>query len=272
MKSPRSFDELLQIWHLASLEVRSLVAELTPVQLALPTGCSAWSVQDIFAHVIDIESLMSGQSPLDHVPDWDSLPELGRSGRVTEIGVDGRRSRSLEALLVEFDEIIDVRLSQLMSGSHDLTALVKGPTGSDWTMQKSFEMRINDTWVHGQDIREALGIPGSMDSQAAAISAETLLEMLPFAWAKTVQAPIGSVLEIRVSAPFIISTQVVVDEDGRGGTTSGLVPTVLVEGDWGVLLPLLTGRTDDGAFTTQLKVVGDSELAGRLLAQMAITS
>lgn len=209
---------------------------------------------------------------MDHIPDWDSLPELGRSGRVTEIGVDGRRSRSLEALLGEFDEIIDVRLSQLMSGSHDLTALVQGPTGSDWTMQKSFEMRINDTWVHGQDIRQALGIPGGLDSQAAVIAAESLMEMLPFAWAKTVQAPIGSVLEIRVSTPFIISTQVIVNEDGRAETTSGQVPTVLIEGDWGVLLPLLTGRTDDAAFKTELKVVGDSELAGRLLAQMAITS
>lgn len=272
MKSPRSFDELLEIWLLASLEVRSLVAGLTPVQLALPTGCSAWNVQDIFAHIIDIECLMSGQSAMDHVPDWELLPELGRSGRVTEIGVDGRRSRSLEELLVEFDEIIAMRQTQLMSGSHDLTTLVQGPTGSDWTMQKSFEMRINDTWVHGQDIREALGEPGGMNTQAAVISAESLLEMMPFAWAKTVQAPIGSVLEIRVSTPFITSTQVIVNEDGRAGTTSGQVPTVLVEGDWGVLLPLLTGRTDDAALKAQLTVVGDPELAGRLLAQMAITS
>jgi hypothetical protein len=95
---------------------------------------------------------------------------------------------------------------------------------------------------------------------------------MPFAWAKTVQAPIGSVLEIRVSTPFITSTQVIVNEDGRAGTTSGQVPTVLVEGDWGVLLPLLTGRTDDAALKAQLTVVGDPELAGRLLAQMAITS
>jgi len=272
MKSERTFGEYLDAWLTSILEVRSLVVGLTPNQLALATGCSAWNVQDLFAHIIDIECLMSGQPPIDHTPDWEALPELGRSGRVTEIGVDARRGRTLDELVEEFDEIIATRQSQLMSGSHDLTSIVLGPTGTDWTLKKSFDMRINDTWVHGQDIRTALGQPGGLNTQAAVISAQSLFEMLPFAWAKTVQAPVGSVLEIRITTPFDTSTQVVINDDGRAGLTSGLTPTALVEGDWGVLLPLLTGRTDDASLKSQLQVNGDPDLASRLLAQMSITS
>lgn len=272
MNSSRTFDNLLDAWLSASLEVREIVAGLTPTQLGLPTGCSAWNVQDIFAHIIDIEWLMSGQPPMDHEPDWESLPELGRSGRVTEIGVDGRRNRTLAELLPEFDEVIALRRTQLMSGSHDLASLVKGPTGTDWTLQKSFEMRINDTWVHGQDIRTAMGQPGGLESPAAQISAQSLMEMLPMAWAKSVQAPVGSTLEVRITTPFALTTQVTIHPDGRAGLTQDQTPAVLVEGEWGVLLPLLTGRTDDAELKTALSVSGDSELAGRLLAKMAITS
>lgn len=272
MNSSLTFDDLFTAWLSASLEVREIVADLAPEQLALPTGCSAWNVQDIFAHIIDIEWLMSGQPPMDHEPDWESLPELGRSGRVTEVGVDGRRNHNLAELLDEFDEVIAQRQTQLMSGSHDLTSLVKGPTGTDWTLQKSFEMRINDTWVHGQDIRTAIGQPGGLESPAAQISAQSLMEMLPIAWAKTVQAPIGSSLEIRITAPFTLSTQVTIDDDGRANLTSDQTPTVVVEGAWGVLLPLLTGRSNDAALKAELKIDGDAELAGRLLAKMAITS
>ena len=272
MNSSQSFDDFLNAWLSASLEVREIVADLTPLELALPTGCSAWNVQDIFAHIIDIEWLMSGQPPMDHEPDWESLPELGRSGRVTEIGVDGRRNRTLAQLLPEFDEVLALRQTQLLSGSHDLSSLVKGPTGTDWTLQKSFQMRINDTWVHGQDIRTAIGQPGGLDTQAAEISAWSLMEMLPQAWAKTVQAPIGSTLEIRITAPFTLTAQVTIQHDGRGTLTTDQTPTVVVEGEWGVLLPLLTGRTDDAELKAALRVSGDSELAGRLLTTMAITS
>jgi uncharacterized protein (TIGR03083 family) len=272
MKSQRSFEEYLDVWLTASLDVRALVVGLTPEQLALPTGCTAWNVQDVFAHIIDIECLMSGKPAMNHTPDWDSLPELGRSGRVTEIGVDGRRGRTFGELLIEFDEIIAIRKAQLSSGSHDLTSLVKGPTGTEWSTQKSFDMRINDTWVHGQDIRAALDQPGDLDSQAAQISALSLFEMLPFAWAKSVQAPVGSVLEIHIASPFDLSTQVTIYEDGRAGICTGQTPTVLVKGDWGVLLPLLTGRSNDSSLKSQLRITGDDELAGRLLAHMAITS
>ncbi len=267
-----SFDQFLNIWLDANAELRDVVVELTPEELTLPTGCSAWTVQDLFAHIIDIECLMSGQPPMNHEPDWDSLPELGRSGRVTEIGVDGRRGRTVSELLPEFDAIIAFRRGQLESGSHDLDSLVKGPTGTDWTLRKSFEMRINDTWVHVQDIRTAIGVPGGLDTPAAKVSAQSLFEMVPFAWAKTVQAPVGAVLEIRVVSPFETAVQVVIGDDGRAALTSEVQPTVLVTGDWGVLLPLLTGRSNDASLKSQLAVSGDSELADRLLLNMSVTS
>ena len=271
MLTPTSFDGLFDAWQSGNSAVRDLMAGLSQDQLQLPTGCTAWRVQDVFAHIIDIECLMAGDLPMQHQPDWDSLAPLGRSGRVTEIGVDARRGRSLAALLVEFDEINARRTDQFNKGPHDLTSLVKGPTGTDWPLQRALEMRINDTWVHEQDIRAAIGIPGNLDTEGALISARSLLDMLPFAWAKNVQAPPLTSIEIRITSPFEMSGQAITDTEGRASVTTGATPDVMILGPWAALLPLLAGRSKSADLTSQLDVTGNPELATRFLAGMDVT-
>lgn len=271
MTTPTSFDELFNAWQSGNAAVRDLMVGLSLQQLQSPTGCSAWSVQDVFAHIIDIECLMAGDPPMQHQPNWDSLAPLGRSGRVTEIGVDARRGRSLPTLLAEFDQIFARRTAQFSEGPHDLASLVKGPTGTDWPLQRALEMRINDTWVHEQDIRAAVGIPGNLDTIGALISARSLLDMLPFAWAKNVQAPSGSSIEIRITAPFEMSGQAVADSEGHASVTTDATPDVTVSGPWQVLLPLLAGRSKSADLIAQLEVAGNLDLGSRFLAGMDVT-
>ena len=271
MVTPTSFDGLFSAWQSGNTAVRDLMVDLSQDQLKLPTGCSAWTVQDVFAHIIDIECLMAGDSPLQHQPDWDSLAPLGRSGRVTEIGVDARRGRPLASLIVEFDEITARRTEQFGEGAQDLTALVKGPTGTDWQLQRALEMRINDTWVHEQDIRSAIGVPGNLETVGALISARSLLDMLPFAWSKNVQAPPHTSIEIRIISPFEMSGQAVTDAEGRTSVTKGATPDVTISGPWSVLLPLLAGRSKSADLTSQLEVTGNPVLATRFLAGMDVT-
>jgi len=271
MTTPTSFDELFNAWQSGNAAVRELMAALTPEQLELETGCSAWKVQDVFAHIIDIECLMAGDPPMQHEPNWDSLAPLGRSGRVTEVGVDARRGRSLAVLISEFDEINSRRTAQFEAGSHDLAFLVKGPTGTDWSLQRALEMRINDTWVHEQDIRAAVGIQGNLDNVGALISARSLLDMLPYAWSKNVQAPAGSSVEIRITSPFDMSGQAITDAEGRARVTSGVKTDVVVSGPWSALLPLLAGRSKSSELIAQLNVIGDQDLATRFLAGMDVT-
>ena len=271
MTTPPSFDELFNAWQSGNAAVRELMEGLTPEQLALETGCSAWKVQDVFAHIIDIECLMAGDPPMQHEPNWDALAPLGRSGRVTEIGVDARRGRSLVALISEFDDINARRTAQFQANSHELTSTVKGPTGTDWPLQLALEMRINDTWVHEQDIRAAVGIQGNLDNLGALISARSLLGMLPYAWSKNVQAPAGSSVEMRITSPFEMSGQAISDAEGRAAVTSGVTADVVVSGPWSALLPLLAGRSKSSELIAQLEVTGNQDLGSRFLAGMDVT-
>ena len=80
-------------------------------------------------------------------------------------------------------------------------------------------LRIFDTWCHEQDIREALGRPGNLDSPAAAVSVSQVLDALPMIVVKRVGLEPGKVLMVELTGPVIARSGVRVEagEDGRTG-------------------------------------------------------
>jgi len=84
----------------AVLEFYSTLNSLDAEQWNLPTPCPGWSVADIVAHTVDLDSMAAGEPAPAHEPDWDSLPHVkGPSNQFTERGVDYRRGTPPAALL-----------------------------------------------------------------------------------------------------------------------------------------------------------------------------
>ena len=85
-------DALFDDWDQAIGNFATFVSTVDDWEIASP--CPGWSVSDLVAHIIDLESQLAGDPQPEHTPDWSSLSHVSSDfGRFTEIGVDYRRGR-----------------------------------------------------------------------------------------------------------------------------------------------------------------------------------
>ena len=126
-----------------------------------------------------------------------------------------------------------------------------------------------DVWMHEQDVRRALHMPGNLDSAPAVHSADYLMESLPFVVGKRAQAPVGSVVRLEVTGHDPVT--VAVGEDGRGrpATPEDGEPTVTLTMDRETLVVLAGGRRASAA--DDVRLTGDTELGERVVASLGVT-
>lgn len=266
------FDELFTAWRSACDDFIDLVTPLAQEEWDAPTALPGWSVGDIVAHVGWIEGMLIGEADPPHEPDWSALPHAVTDfGRITEIPVDLRRSWTREAVLIELVDRISRRATSLQEGPHDASMEVVGPLGLA-PLGRVLRMRSLDTWVHEQDIRDALGRPGHLDTLGAQATASQLLPGLGKVWAKLAGAAPGQVLEVRITGPGVEGGAVVaVGEDGRARiVTDDLLDqagdaTVTLTMSWPAYLALSCGRGDPGPWRDEVRIDGDPTLAQRVL-------
>ncbi|MFZ9986230.1 MAG: maleylpyruvate isomerase N-terminal domain-containing protein [Candidatus Nanopelagicales bacterium] len=272
LRDDAGFDETFAAWRSASTDFIELVTPLSQEEWDAPTALPGWSVGDIVAHVGWIEGMLIGEIDPAHEPDWPALPHVVTDfGRITEVPVDLRRSWTREAVLVELADRIARRTQQLESGPQDPALEVVGPLGPA-PLGRVLRMRTLDTWVHEQDIRDALGRPGHLDTPGAQATAAQLLPGLGKVWAKLAGAQPGEVLDLRISGPGIEGgVLVAVGDDGRARIIEedlldqAGAATVTLAMTWPAYLALSCGRGDPQPWRDQVRIDGDPSLAARTL-------
>ncbi len=264
--------ELVRIWSDELTTIIDLVTPLTPQQWAASTPCPGWSVGDLVAHLSDIEQTLAQDSRPEHEPDWDRLPHAtGSVGRFTEIGVDWRRGRAQQDVIDELRETRDRRRAQIDAVPEG--AEVLSPFGRPSSLERVLRMRILDSWVHEQDIRDATAQPGGMTSDAAIVTLQQFLEGLPKVWAKQAGAPTGAVLHLVVTdVGRGVEAWACVDAEGQGIPSAPVDdPDVTLSLGWEDYLALSAGRVPPSALRNRMHVEGDGPLGDRLLSSMTIT-
>ena len=124
-----------------------LVASLSPAELATASRCEGWTVGDVAAHVIGtLVDIVEGR--------FDGLG----SPEVTKREVDERKGRSSTELADE--------LAGATKAAADLLAIFDdaawdgpAPGNYDGTLCQGIEAIYYDTYLHGDDIRSAIGRP-----------------------------------------------------------------------------------------------------------------
>jgi uncharacterized protein (TIGR03083 family) len=266
------FDELFAAWRSASADFIDLVTPLSQAEWDAPTALPGWSVGDIVAHIGWLEGLLMGEYDAPHEPDWSALPHAQSDfGRITEVPVDLRRSWTREAVLVELADRVSRRTVELEEGPRDAAAEVMGPFGPA-PLGRVLRMRTLDTWVHEQDIRDALGRPGHLDTMGAQATASQLLPGLGKVWAKLAGAQPGQVLDLRITGPGIEGGSIVaVGDDGRARIVGDDLldqagtATVTLTMSWPAYLALSCGRGDPQPWREQVMISGDESLSARVL-------
>ena len=268
MSNQQVVDLMERVWR----SIDSLCAPLTETQWKTPTDCPGWSVQDQVSHLVGAESHILGNPVPDHTP-----KETGHVkndvGRSNEVAVDYRRSWPGQKVLEEFRELTGRRLGLLRDMTdEEFAAETQTPIGPG-TVTEFVRIRIFDAWVHEQDMRRALNIPGELEGPVAAHSVSRVARAMPFVVARKAQAPDGVTAVFDITGPTgrVVTVGV---EGGRGSEwdSEPPSPTVRITFDAETFACLGCGRLDpnEALRSGRVTVAGDTALGETIVKLMNI--
>jgi uncharacterized protein (TIGR03083 family) len=230
-------------------------------------------VRDLVSHVIGLDCEMLGDPRPIHTLPRDLYHVTNEHQRYMEMQVDVRRHHTAPEMTSELEYTIIRRNRQLRNESRSPDTKVRGPLGTEPTLEEAMRYRAFDVWVHEQDLRTALGQPGNLDSPGAFITRDELLAALPKVVAKDAGAPANSAVVFDVHGPVEFLRTVRVDADGRGSIdgTPSLGPAATLTLDWETYVRLACGRVSANSVEDRIKVEGDPDLTAAILRNFAVT-
>ncbi len=258
---------LVEVWREALSDLTDLFAQVPDDAWHTPTDLPGWDVHDVLAHVAHLEHLLAGGAH-DDVEVVDAPHAVGMMGQFTEQGVIARRDRSPADLLAELDRDARTRYDELRAAPPtDPDAPAPGLFGAiGWSTRTLLRNRPLDVWIHEQDVRRALGLPGGTGSAAAAHTVDYLLESFGFVVGKKVGAPAGQPVRITVAGHAPVT--VAVGDDGRAHPSTD-EPVAGLEMDRATFAVAAGGRGSDVA--DAVTITGDTALGARVLTAMGVT-
>ena len=261
---------LVAVWWEAVDSFTRLLEHVSDDQWSAPTDLPGWDVRAVAAHTAHLESLLAGRRHAE-VDIGDAPHAHGMMGQFTEQGVVSRREESPDALITEIRESTTARHTQLLADPpSDPSAPTPGLFGAiGWTTGLLLRNRPLDVWMHEQDVRRALDMPGNLDSTPARHTAGYLMESLPFIVGKRAQAPAGRVVRLEVDGHEPVAAVVGADGRGRPATEEDGDPAVTLGMGRETFVVLAGGRRP--AEPGEVRVTGDAELGGRVVAAMGVT-
>ncbi|MGW9030973.1 maleylpyruvate isomerase family mycothiol-dependent enzyme [Streptomyces sp. NPDC055722] len=253
--------------------ISELVQPLADSEWNRRTPCPGWSLRDVVSHVIGMDCEMLGDPRPIHTLPRDLFHVKTEHQRYMEMQVDIRRHHTAPEMTSELEYTIIRRNRQLRNESRDPGTKMRGPLGTEQTLEEAMRYRAFDVWVHEQDLRTALRRPGNLDSPGAYIARDELVAALPKVVAEDAKAPAGSAIVFDVHGPVEFMRTVRVDAEGRGSVDGApsLGPRVALTLDWETYVGLACGRITADLVADRIKAEGDPELTAAILMAFAVT-
>jgi uncharacterized protein (TIGR03083 family) len=174
----------------------------------LPTDCPGWTVRDQLSHLIGTERglLGEGAPPLP-----DPMPGYVRNplGELNEAWIEARRGVPGAQVLAEFVAVTNRRLEELAGFPPDRWEVIGWAPGGDAPYREFMNIRAFDSWVHGQDIRRAIGRPGDRFGQGEVNAMARVVMGMPYVVGRKVGPPDQTTVVFDVGGPLaqIVSVQ-----------------------------------------------------------------
>ena len=275
--APSDVGELVDAYAHTVQNVIDLGRTMRPDDAARATDCPGWTVLDQIAHVASTEAMVAGEPEPDVDVSHHTHVRHAFGVRVEKY-VESRRGRDPEEVLDELEERLAERLTVYRAGADWAEREVPGPFGHT-TWGELLAVRTFDIWMHEQDVREALGRPGGLDTGAAALTVSRLFALLPRIVAKDAGVEPGNAVVLDLTGPTVGRAGARVEE--HDGTARGIplftgeaevhpdVVTTSLTMSTAVAGRLAGGRRD--AADLHVVVHGDEDVARRVMAAMVIT-
>ena len=251
-------------------EFDSLVAlgrQLTDEQWESTSEVPGWSIKDNYSHIIGTELMLLGRP--DEQIDIGDPPHLRNDiGKFNEVAVVTRRDRSGSEVLAELAEVTDTRrraLAEMTDADFDAESFT--PAGQD-TYGRFMQIRTFDCWIHEQDCREALGMPGHDAGPAVEVALDELTTAMGFVVGKKAGATEGQSVRLHLTGP--VSRTIDVRVDGRAAVVDDLdEPTVTITLPTLLWFRYAAGRRPGDV--SQATIEGDRQLGESVIANAAYT-
>jgi uncharacterized protein (TIGR03083 family) len=256
-KTETSWQANIDAFEQTARSMLALGGELGPADWPRTTECPGWSVKDQYSHILGIERYLLGETDDGQI----------RTVANTELDVEALRGSEPEKILRELHGVIDRRVAVLRSGAVDLAEVIDTPLRQRMAYGEFMRFRAFDVWMHEQDVRRAVARPGNLDGPAADCSRQIISGALPFVVGKRAAAVPGQTVVVETADH---RWRVEVGDDRRARLRDGETePTVRLRMEWETFARLGGGRVHAAA--ADVEVAGDTDLAGRVLAGMAVT-
>jgi len=227
------------------------------------TPCPGWTVRDVLSHLTGFELLLRGGAVPAHEGPWPSHVK-NPIGEVNEAFVEAYRSTPGPEVLDLFRVATQASLEALRALSDEAWEKVGWSPEGERPYYRFQETRVLDSWIHLQDIRDALLEPADDHGPGEEIVVNRFEAALPYVVGKRAKAPDGTLVQINLSGRLARTIFIGV-EGGRASarTTSTEPPTLELTTAVALFWRRAAGRISSDAFlaASATDVRGDRDLA-----------
>ncbi|MCR3722303.1 MULTISPECIES: maleylpyruvate isomerase family mycothiol-dependent enzyme [Prauserella salsuginis group] len=250
----------------------ALLASLPAAAWDRTSALPGWTVRDVVAHVIGTEASLLGEQTPDPDIDVTELPHVRNEiAAFNERWVQSMRDWDAPRMLDRFRDVVSRRGEALRAMTQeDFDAPSWTPVGRG-TYGRFMRIRVFDTWLHEQDVRDAVGLPGHEAGPCAEQSFDELAESLGFVIGKRAAAPDGAGVTLELTGPLRRTVHVAVD--GRAAVVPELPgpATATLRLEAGLFARLAGGRVAAEDRLSDVEYSGDTELGRRIVRNLAFT-
>lgn len=243
--------------------------DLTEEQWNSPTEVPGWSVKDNFSHVIGTELMLLGR-PDETIDIGDVEHVKNDIGKFNEVPITVRRGKSGQEVLAEFALVAGERKAALAAMSEaDFDAESFTPAGQD-TYGRFMQIRVFDCWIHEQDCRAALGLPGHESGPAVDVAIDEMTTAMGFVVGKKAGASEGQSVRLVLTGDARRTIDVRVD--GRATVVDDLdEPTTTVTMPTTLWFRFAAGRRPGDPSHADVTIEGDQALGESVVTNAAYT-
>lgn len=227
------------------------------------TPCPGWSVRDVISHLLGFEQMMHGTPVPTFEGPW---PEYVHNpiGELNEAFVQAHRAQPGIVVLDLFRDAATRSLAALRSLGDDEWDKVGWSPEGERPYHRFQETRVLDSWIHLQDIRDALLQPEDDHGAGEQIVINRFEAALPYVVGRKMRSPDGTVVQVNLSGR-LGRTVLLRVEGGRAEPLASLAnaPTLEVTTPVALFWRRAAGRISAEAFlsASATDVRGDRALA-----------
>ncbi len=246
-------DSVAYAWIVDALEetwrtIDGVVRPQAPLAYDAMTPCPGWSVRDVLSHLLGFEQVLNGATPPRFQGEYPPYVQ-NDIGRLNEAFVQANRDRPGIDVLNSFVRATQESLARLRALAGDDWDRVGWSPEGERPYHRFQETRVLDSWIHLQDIRDALLEPADDHGPAEEIVVNRFEAALPFVVGKKVGAPDGFTMQLNLSGRAGRTITLAV-ADGRCRPVSALVtpPTLEMSTPVALFWRRAAGRISADAF------------------------